>query len=44
VATFHPRGVAGRLYWWLLLPIHKVIWKRLAERLVALTEGGDPHE
>lgn len=44
VATFHPRGVAGRLYWWLLLPIHKVIWKRLAERLVALTEGDDRHE
>lgn len=38
VATFHPRGVAGRAYWWALLPIHKIIWKRLAERLVALTE------
>jgi uncharacterized protein YbjT (DUF2867 family) len=44
VATFHPRGVAGRLYWWLLLPIHKVIWKRLAERLVEITEGDDGHE
>jgi uncharacterized protein YbjT (DUF2867 family) len=39
LATFHPRGVAGRLYWWVLLPIHKIIWKRLAERLVELTES-----
>ncbi|RZV48311.1 MAG: SDR family oxidoreductase [Acidimicrobiales bacterium] len=35
LARFHPRGVAGRAYWWVLLPIHKVIWRRLAERLVA---------
>jgi uncharacterized protein YbjT (DUF2867 family) len=34
LARFHPRGLAGRAYWWTLLPIHKVIWKRLAERLV----------
>ena len=38
LATFHPRGVAGRVYWWVLLPIHKIIWKRLAERLAALAE------
>jgi uncharacterized protein YbjT (DUF2867 family) len=41
LATFHPRGVAGRAYWWVLLPIHKVIWKRLAERLVELSELED---
>ncbi|MDH4169078.1 MAG: SDR family oxidoreductase [Acidimicrobiia bacterium] len=34
LARFHPRGISGRLYWWTLLPIHKVIWRRLAERLV----------
>lgn len=38
LAIFQPRGVAGRLYWWLLLPVHKVIWKRLARHLVALAE------
>ena len=38
LARFTPRGVAGRLYWWVLLPIHKVIWKQLAERLVACAE------
>jgi uncharacterized protein YbjT (DUF2867 family) len=38
IARFHPRGVSGRAYWWLLLPIHKVIWRRLTERLVAVAE------
>jgi len=38
LARFTPRGVSGRLYWWVLLPIHKVIWKQLAERLVANAE------
>lgn len=33
-ARFHPRGVAGRLYWWLLLPPHAVIWRRLLAGLV----------
>ncbi len=42
VATFRPRGVAGRAYWWVLLPIHKIIWKRLAERLVTITEHEEP--
>ena len=35
---FHPRGIAGRAYWWLLLPVHVVIWRRLAERLVEVAE------
>jgi uncharacterized protein YbjT (DUF2867 family) len=38
LARFHPRGMAGRLYWWALLPIHKVIFKQLTERLVAASE------
>lgn len=37
-ARFHPRGLAGRAYWWVLLPFHAVIWRRLAERLVAAAE------
>ena len=28
-ALFRPRGLAGRLYWWVLLPIHKVIFRGL---------------
>jgi uncharacterized protein YbjT (DUF2867 family) len=39
LARFHPRGVAGRLYWWSLLPIHRVIWRRLARRLAATAQG-----
>jgi uncharacterized protein YbjT (DUF2867 family) len=38
LARFTPRGVAGRVYWWVLLPIHKIIWKQLAERLAASAE------
>jgi uncharacterized protein YbjT (DUF2867 family) len=26
-ATFMPKGVSGRLYWWLLLPIHLVMFQ-----------------
>ena len=37
-ALFRPRGLSGRAYWWVLLPIHKVIWKELAERLVEAAE------
>ncbi|MGE0727632.1 MAG: SDR family oxidoreductase [Acidimicrobiia bacterium] len=43
-ARFHPRGVAGRLYWWALLPIHAVIWRRLAQALVAVAEQHDAGE
>jgi uncharacterized protein YndB with AHSA1/START domain len=41
-ARFHPRGVAGRLYWWAMLPFHAVIFDRLARRLVAAAEGDLP--
>lgn len=39
LARFHPRGIAGRLYWWALLPIHRVIWRRLAIRLAEASRG-----
>jgi uncharacterized protein YbjT (DUF2867 family) len=39
LARFHPRGVTGRAYWWILLPIHKIMWKQLAQRLVATAEA-----
>lgn len=41
-ARFHPRGVLGRLYWYALLPIHGVIFSRLARRLVAAGEALAP--
>lgn len=39
LARFHPRGVTGRAYWWVLLPIHKIIWKQLAQRLADRAEA-----
>lgn len=33
-ARFNPRGVAGRLYWWLLWLPHAIIWRRLLACLV----------
>ncbi|MCX7832727.1 MAG: SDR family oxidoreductase [Ignavibacteria bacterium] len=32
-ATFRPKGLAGRIYWYLLLPIHKLIFKGMAKRI-----------
>ncbi|MCU1432979.1 MAG: NAD-dependent epimerase/dehydratase [Actinotalea sp.] len=42
VATFHPHGLAGQLYWWSVAPFHGVVFggmqtgmRRAAERLAA---------
>ncbi|MCF8302200.1 MAG: SDR family oxidoreductase [Bacteroidales bacterium] len=32
-ATFRPKGIAGRLYWYSLLPFHKLIFKGMAKRI-----------
>ncbi len=33
-ATFMPHGLSGRLYWYLLLPIHILVFKEMARALV----------
>lgn len=38
-ARFAPRGLLGRLYWYGLLPIHAVLFPRLARRLAATAEA-----
>jgi len=38
VARFVPRGVAGRLYWWSLLPFHAPIFSRMASRIAHTAE------
>lgn len=38
VAYFRPRGLAGRLYWYALLPFHGVIFSRMAARIVSAAE------
>ncbi|MEQ9064474.1 MAG: SDR family oxidoreductase [Vicingaceae bacterium] len=32
-ATFRPRGLSGRLYWYLLLPVHNIIFKGMIKRI-----------
>jgi hypothetical protein len=32
-ATFRPSGISGRLYWYLLLPIHALIFVNMAKRI-----------
>lgn len=38
-ARFHPRGLAGRCYWYLLVPVHHVIFRLLARRLASAAEA-----
>lgn len=38
VARFAPRGLAGRLYWWSLLPFHAPIFSRMATRIARTAE------
>ena len=38
-AQFFPRGLLGRLYWWVLLPIHAPIFRRMAKRIVETAES-----
>ncbi|WP_419944673.1 DUF2867 domain-containing protein [Candidatus Poriferisodalis sp.] len=32
-ARFHPKDLLGRLYWWALIPVHKVIFRGLVANL-----------
>lgn len=33
-ATFRPKGVLGRLYWWALYPIHIILFFGLARAIL----------
>jgi uncharacterized protein YbjT (DUF2867 family) len=37
-AWFVPRGLVGRLYWWVLLPFHVPIWQLMAWRMARVAE------
>ncbi|HSJ28657.1 MAG TPA: SDR family oxidoreductase [Acidimicrobiia bacterium] len=37
-AYFRPRGLAGRMYWYAMLPFHAVIFRRMAEAIVQAAE------
>jgi hypothetical protein len=38
-AYFRPRGLAGRLYWLAMLPFHKLIFGRMAQKIAAAAEA-----
>lgn len=40
-AIFYPRGLAGRAYWYALIPFHALIFGRLARRLAEAAARGD---
>ncbi len=37
-ALFAPRGLFGRLYWWILVPVHVPIFRRMLSGIVAAAE------
>ncbi|MDT0301687.1 SDR family oxidoreductase [Streptomonospora wellingtoniae] len=37
-ALFHPRGLVGHLYWWALLPVHKLVFRQMAANIAAQGE------
>lgn len=37
-AIFYPRGLAGRVYWYALIPFHALIFARMARRLAMAAE------
>jgi hypothetical protein len=39
---YHPRGLWGRLYWYCLLPLHALIFKRMADVLARTAEQVEP--
>jgi hypothetical protein len=41
VAWFVPRGLLGRLYWWVLLPFHAPIWRLMVKRIARTAERRD---
>ena len=40
-AIFFPRGIAGRLYWFSILPFHGIIFSGMARRIVAAAESAE---
>ena len=37
-AIFRPRGLAGRLYWWVLIPFHAIIFPGMLRNALAQAE------
>ncbi|MDQ3485165.1 MAG: DUF2867 domain-containing protein, partial [Actinomycetota bacterium] len=43
-ALFHPRGIAGHLYWWLVFPFHGIVFGSMQGNMAQAAErlGGPP--
>ena len=41
-AFFAPRGLSGLLYWYLLYPIHALIFSGMAKQLAHRAEASEP--
>jgi hypothetical protein len=39
-AIFLPRGVTGRIYWYLLAPVHELVFAGMLRGIVAAVERG----
>ena len=37
-ATFRPNGLLGRAYWYILLPIHKIIFNGMAKKIINISD------
>ncbi len=42
-AIYFPQGLAGRLYWYSILPFHGVIFPGMVERITAAAERESEH-
>ena len=40
IAQFEPRGLAGLLYWYLLWPVHQVMFRGMLRRIAVVAETG----
>lgn len=38
-AYFYPKGLGGRIYWYLMLPFHKIIFKMMMKNMLARAVG-----
>jgi uncharacterized protein YbjT (DUF2867 family) len=40
-ASFRPRGLGGHLYWWVLLPVHALLFPRMLRKIVEQAQAPD---
>ncbi|MFH1936802.1 MAG: DUF2867 domain-containing protein, partial [Bacteroidota bacterium] len=43
-ATFRPKGLSGRIYWYLLMPIHLSVFRGMIKKLAKDEERGTKEE